>query len=63
MVVREAIADYVSISPVWDTSAKKLEHRKTIVSVRGVGPILVTLQGMRTKSVEIGTYHEPCVSL
>ena len=62
MVVREAVAEYIGIGPVWDTSTKKLEHGKTIVGVRGVGPILDVLQGTRIKSVVIGTYHKPCVS-
>ena len=62
VVVGEAIADYIGIGPVWDTSTKKLEHGKTIVGVRGVGPILDVLQGTRIKSVVIGTYHKPGVS-
>jgi thiamine-phosphate diphosphorylase / hydroxyethylthiazole kinase len=63
VVVREGIADYIGIGPVWDTSTKKLEHGKTIIGVRGVGPILDMLQGTRIKSVIIGTYHIPYGSL
>ena len=58
MVVGEAVAEYIGIGPVWDTSTKNLEHGKTIVGVRGIGPILDVLQ-----AVVIGTYREPCVSL
>ena len=63
VVVREGIADYIGIGPVWDTSTKKLEHGKTNVGVRGVGPILDVLQGTRIKSIIIGMYHGPYVCL
>ena len=46
-------ADYIGIGPIWNTTTKK--DLKTLLGVRGVGPILGALEGTNVKAVGIGT--------
>ncbi|KZS98422.1 TMP-TENI-domain-containing protein [Sistotremastrum niveocremeum HHB9708] len=51
-VVKGGLADYVGIGALWATNSKKLTS--PVLGIRGVGPILQTLEKTSIKAVAIG---------